>query len=44
LRSELKTTSETALKFIPWDQVSKEPEYVKNVPALRDVKESLTLR
>lgn len=45
LRSELKTTSETPLEFIPWDQVSKQPpeEYAKNVPALRDVKESLTL-
>jgi hypothetical protein len=44
LRSELKITTQTPLKFIPWDQVSKEPEYVKNVPALSDVKQSLTLR
>jgi hypothetical protein len=45
LRSELKTTTETPLQFISWDEVSKEPpeEYAKNVPALRDVKESLTV-
>lgn len=45
LRSELKIPTETPLKFIPWNQVSKEPpdEYAKNVPALREVKESLTL-
>lgn len=46
LRSELNVTTEAPLQFIPWDQVSKEPpaEYAKNVPALREVKESLTLR
>jgi hypothetical protein len=46
LRSELKTTNEAPLEFIPWDQVSKEPpeEYAKNVPALREVKENLNLR
>ncbi|HEX4631621.1 MAG TPA: hypothetical protein VH188_11730 [Chthoniobacterales bacterium] len=46
LRSELKTTTETALQLIPWDQVSKQPpeEYAKNVPSLREVKEILNLR
>jgi hypothetical protein len=45
LHSELKIITETPLKFIPWDEVSNEPpeEYAKKVPALRDVKESLTL-
>jgi hypothetical protein len=45
LRSELKPNTETTLEFIPWERVANEPpeEYAKNVPALRDVKESLTL-
>ena len=45
LRSELKLNTDTALDFIPWERVANKPpeEYAKNVPALRDVKESLTL-
>jgi hypothetical protein len=46
LRSELKITTETPLEFIPWDRVSNQPpeEYAKNVPALREVKQILTVR
>jgi hypothetical protein len=46
LRSELKITTDTALEFVPWEQVSGEPpeQYAKNVPALRDVKQNLSVR
>jgi len=46
LRSELKITPDTSLEFIPWERVSGElpEEYAKNVPALRDVRQNLSVR
>lgn len=46
LRSELKIRTESPLEFIPWERVSTEvpEEYARKVPALRDVKQNLTLR
>ena len=45
LRSELKITTETPLDFISWERVSSvvPEEYEKNVPALREVKQNLTV-